>query len=164
MPVAGRVANIFGAAGGRWNTIATSCHFATVYWLYLEEFSRPPTLANYATIGNPTLVVNAMLAHGRRLQQPGHVGLALSSNSVIVFARNNTAEHSCIATTTKKIGGYNQTNWFATPGANHALSFHAADDLHWQNRNNVRGNTGQNCHLYSIDERAARAVVRRFAR
>lgn len=60
--------------GGTWtdpagvppHPIATACHFATVYWLFLDEFRRVHTLAEVIKMGNAQLVVRGMLAHGTR--------------------------------------------------------------------------------------------------
>lgn len=160
MSVAGRVAPIVAAMGGRWNGIATSCHFATFYWLFLEEFRRPPTVNDYVSAGNPTLVLNRMLALGRRLQRPAAGPLILAAGNVIVFSRDGQAGHSCVAISPQRIGGYNQTNWFATAGANHGFTFHGARDLRWADGACVIGNTGQHCDLHAIPEGPARAIVR----
>jgi len=165
MPVATRVMNIPGAVGGRWNGIPTTCHFATLYWLYCEEFGHPPTVDNFTNsdLSNPTGVVNQMLAHGRRLTRPMRGNITMTAGSVVVFVQNNQSGHSCIARTLNTLGGFNQPNWFTTLGVNHGYSTHHSADIEWLSRSEVSGNRDQRCRLVAVDEGIARAVVRQAA-
>lgn len=165
MPVANRVSNIMGAVAQRWNGIPTTCHFATIYWLYSEEFGQAPDANHYlkTDLSNPTRVINQMLPFGRHLQRPGRGGLNLTAGSVVVFVHNHSAGHSCIARTMNSIGGYNQLNWFTSAGRDHDYSTHNCTDFNWRSRNEVNGNRNQPCRLVVIDEQVARAVVRQAA-
>ena len=57
-------ANTVIGAGRVWNGIPTSCHFATVYWVFCDEFKRPPTPAELMRIGDAAGAVGRWLPHG----------------------------------------------------------------------------------------------------
>ena len=68
--------------------------------------------------------------------------------------------HSCVAVSGADVGGYNQVNWFSSPGAAHGYSEHSAGQFVWSGRNTVRGNVGQDCGLVCVSEGIARACAR----
>lgn len=47
--------------------IATSCHFATIFWAFLDEFRRVPTQAEILRIGvaQTVITVSSNVAQGR---------------------------------------------------------------------------------------------------
>lgn len=155
------------AAGRVWNRIPTSCHMATLYWLHDAEFRALEGANEFAAaFANPTNIMSRMLGRGRRLTKPRRGNLALTPGSVIVFAMNGNAKHSCIAHNHNTISGYNQVNWFNTVGLDHGLSTHSVNDIRWQGFLNreVQGNSAPNspCQLIAIPEATARAFIRQI--
>jgi hypothetical protein len=126
--------------------IATTCHFATVYWLFHEAFDREINFDEYLKIGNPNTFINGLLKYGTALQQSYRrhqaeglkvkaTGAVVPAGSLIVFAENkNVAGHSCVALTSQSIGGYNQTNWFSTAGKEADYSTHSTKDIQWKTK------------------------------
>lgn len=159
-----RVGVIPGAIGQTWNMIATTCHFATTFWLFWDEFDRQPQQEDFIKIGDPTLTIRNALPLGRKLTSPKAGGLVLTPGSVVMFARNGQPLHSCVATGGNSLAGYNQVNWFSSPGVNHGYSVHNTNQIRWRggllNGNDVQDNVGQWCQLYVVGEGVAKAVVR----
>ncbi|RMF92627.1 MAG: hypothetical protein D6736_03140 [Nitrospinota bacterium] len=164
--LASRVGNIPGAVGRQWNGIATTCHFATVFWLFWDEFNRPPTQNDFLTIGDPTLVVRRMLPLGKKLGRPRAGGLILTPGSIVVFVHNGQPVHSCVAITANTLGGYNQAGWFTGPGVDHGYSVHDTSEIRWRggmlHGDDVQGNVGQWCRLTVIGEQPAKAIIRQI--
>ena len=165
--LAGRVAPIFGAGAMTWNGIPTSCHFATIYWIILDEANRMPTANDFMNIGNINEAMKRMVQNGgvRINQPPGGGQLNLTTGSVIVFVRNNEPSHSCVATSATRVGGYNQLGWFTAGGSNHGYSSHNTNQFkawgprRW-NRNKIRGNVANVYYrLYSVSEAWAKAII-----
>lgn len=155
--------------GGRWAdptiqnpaNIATACHFATVYWLFLDEFSRVHAQDEVVTVGNAQLAVGKMIAYGGRKMRPAQGALALTAGSVLIFVHNNTAEHSCVAIGPQTLGGYNQMGWYSAGGANHGYSTHPTSQLMWASATQVRRVQAQGTFdLYEVPESTAKAVIR----
>jgi hypothetical protein len=118
-----------------WNGIATSCLFAVTYWM-LEELSVTPTVGMFQRIGALNPVFCTIAQAGHRLFAPNvQAGNAhLPAGAVIVFMSLNgaSAEHGCVLKQGLTIGGYNQTDWFTTPGQAHQYSEHdLGTDLQW---------------------------------
>lgn len=162
MSVAGIVNGIPGAAGTAFNAFAATCHFATSYWLYSAEFGSAPTLLNYQGGVNLTGLVNEMLPHGTKMKRPGHgAAIAVPTGTVLVFSNNGNAGHSCIVRADGLIGGYNQENWFTTPGQNHRYSQHSLGDIEWANASRARRPALNHPYdLFAVPEVAGRAAVR----
>lgn len=159
-----------GAAGNAWNGIATTCHFATTFRLYLAEFGIAPTALQLAAIGNFTALMTGMIQHGRRLTKPMFANLAATPGSVVIFVQGGNAFHSCIADAANTLGGYNQTNFFTSPGVYHGHSTHSTGHLVWDLRNrnvasnyNVLNNPMNFGPLVSVPESVARACLRAAA-
>jgi hypothetical protein len=153
------------AAGGVWNGIPTTCHMATLYWIHRSELRTLATQNDYLNAFlNPTAVMTGMLAFGRRLSKPMIGNINLTPGSVIIFAKNGQALHSCVARNHNTIAGYNQVNWFTSAGVNHGHSTHSVADIKWtgMTNNQVDGNTANNspCQLIAVPENAAKAHVR----
>lgn len=165
------VGSIPGAVGKNWNGIATSCHFATCFWLYEDEFSRQlSTAMEYGnSIANPTNIISSMLQYGRILSRPAFGSLNLIPGSIIVFSRDGvTADHSCVALSTNTIGGYNQEGWFSVRGfVDHSFSIHNTSEIVWRGAGHPtevkRPLNGLVYKLYTIDEGVAKAVLRQNA-
>jgi len=165
--LAGRVFKIFGAGGRMWNGIATSCHFATIYWIILEVTNRTPTTADFQNkIVNPSGVIKSMVHNGGvRINQPGGGGeLTFTPGSVIVFMRNNEPAHSCVATSATKVAGYNQQGWFTAGGLDHDYSSHKTNQFKaWGgifNRNKIRGYLANAYYeLFAVSEGWAQATI-----
>ena len=161
--------------GGTWTDpnanpaaqVATTCHFATVYWVFWDEFGRAPTQDDIVRIGNIQGVVGRMLPHAARKNNPVAGHLTLTTGSVLIFANGNNADHSCTAITPNSVGGYNQMGWFSAGGANHGYSTHPTSQLIWgtlNNRSLVRRVQAQGWfQLDEVPEGVAKAVVRSAA-
>ena len=151
-------------AGRVWNGIPTACHFATVFWLFRDEFGRIPTPAELVRVGDATLAVGRMLAHGSRKTNPLHGSLTLTAGSILVFVRNNQAGHSCVAIAPQTLGGFNQLSWYSAGGANHAYSAHPTNELMWgslTHRSQVHRVGAEDWYdLYEVPEQRAKAVLR----
>jgi len=155
--------NLIGA-GRTWNGIPTSCHFATVYWVFLDEFNRAPTQQEMVAIGDAQGAVGRWLPHGSRKSNPLTGSLTLTAGSILVFVRNNQAGHSCVAITQQTLGGFNQMSWYSAGGANHAYSAHPTNQLMWGSLNHRsqvhRVNAQEWYDLYEVPEYWAKALMR----
>ncbi|MGH7932125.1 MAG: hypothetical protein ACREQN_03050, partial [Candidatus Binataceae bacterium] len=96
--LATQIGNFTGVGTTAWNGIPASCHIATLYWVFMDEFSRPPAQADFLNhFVNPNAIITRMLSMGHRLTRPnGGVPLALTPGSVIVFERGGQPVHSCV--------------------------------------------------------------------
>jgi len=159
--------------GGFWHdpaflppfAVATTCHFATIFWLYVAEFNREPTQANLINIGSAQLAVGQMVARGVRKNRPANGSLSLTAGSVLIFYANPTAGHSCVAIAPQTCAGYNQTGWWSLGGANHGYSAHPTSQLQWgagPNKHKVQY-AAHWYELYEVPEGVARAMVRQMA-
>jgi hypothetical protein len=147
--------------------IATSCHFATLFWAFWDEFGQAPTQADILRMGVAQTVVGRMLPHAARKTNPLAGHLTLTTGSVLVFAHNNVAEHSCTAIGPQTLGGYNQMGWFSAGGANHGYSTHPTSQLIWGSLNN-RSHTRRVLaagwfQLFEVPEGVVKAIVRSAA-
>jgi hypothetical protein len=145
-----------------WQGIATSCHFATVYWLYMTEFGNELTLAALGNIGAPQAAVTQMVAHGVHRTRPANGPLILTAGSVLVFFANGSAAHSCVAVGAQTAAGYNQVGWWGFGGVDHGYSMHLTSQLRWgagANKHDLL--SGGTWHdLYEIPEFTARGILR----
>lgn len=164
-PMLENVVADFTGGANTWNGIPTSCHVATLYWIYRDEFGQAPTQAQYvARLNNPTAIIRNMLPHGQALANAG-AAIAAAAGSVIVFVGGGQPRHSCVKLAGNQIGGYNQLNWFTTPGQDHRYSTHAVANIKWrggwfhggQVELNVAGNYGT---LVAIPQAFAKAILR----
>jgi hypothetical protein len=163
--LANQVGQIPGAVPPMWNGIPTTCHFATVWWAFRDEFNKLPVQSDFlGRLNNPTGAVQSMLAHGRRLTRPMIGSVTLTPGTVVVFVNGGNAVHSCTARTATTLGGYNQLNWFSGAGVNHGYSIHPTTEIRWRgllHPHEVQGNPGNPwCELFAIPEVAVKAIVR----
>jgi hypothetical protein len=163
------VGNIAGAVGQSWNGIPTTCHFATLYWLYADEFNNAiTTQADYLNkFPNPTAVISSLLPFGRKLSRPAFGNLNLVPGNILVFAHGMNAGHSCVALNANTIGGYNQDGWFSQAGGNHTYTTHPTSQIVWRGithpKDVRRPNIATNYNLVAIDENTAKAKIRQLA-
>lgn len=159
--------------GGTWTdphghppvNIATSCHFATIFWAFLDEFRRVPTQAEILRIGVAQTVITGLIQRGTRKNQPVMGSLTLTPSSVLVFVNDTRqAGHSCVAIGAQNVGGYNQGGWYSVGGGNHTYSTHTTAQLQWGtlgNRSKVRRLLAAGWfELYEIPEALVKATVR----
>jgi hypothetical protein len=112
-----------------------TCLYATIYWLYEDLHGVAPTaklmsdIAFHCTFNR---IFNDMIAVGSRVSRPIFGSLNLVPGSVLVFQKNGQPGHGCIVKSSTAIGGYNQTNWFRTPGITHRYSEHSPNDIVWR--------------------------------
>jgi hypothetical protein len=123
------------AGATTWNGIATSCNFATVYWLRCANGHVPAGALAFAGVDINGALRTIALA-GTRIYPPnllaGHPHV--QPGTVITFMTPNlqSVGHSCVVTAGLTVGGYNQVGWFTTPAANHNFSTHnLGTDLMW---------------------------------
>jgi len=164
--------------GGWWpaketmQKVATTCHFATVYGLFHEAHDRTITFDEYLDFGDPTTFIADLLPQATVLQQSHRIhaaaglkvkatGALVQAGSVIVFAEGKTNPgHSCIALTSQRVGGYNQTDWFTTAGKAHDHTEHNTVDIPWRTKHLARRfNTDYS--LYAIAETTALQAQRK---
>jgi hypothetical protein len=102
----------------------------------LEELSVTPTTNMFGRIGDLNALFCAIAQAGHQLFAPNvKAGNAhLPAGAVIVFMNPQLtlAEHGCVLKQGLTVGGYNQTDWFTTPGNDHQYSEHnLGTDLQW---------------------------------
>jgi hypothetical protein len=163
--LANQVGQIPGAVPPFWNGIPSTCHFATLWWAFRDEFNKQPVQADFTgPLNNPIAIVRSMLPHGKRLSRPLFGSLTLTAGTVVVFVYNGQPAHSCTARTATTLGGYNQVDWFTGAGVNHGYSIHPTTEIRWRglaHPHDVQGNPGNPwCQLFAIPEVAVKAVVR----
>ena len=98
-------------AGGRWSDphanpaapFATSCHFATLFWAFRDEFGREPTQDEVIRIGVAQTLVSGLIARGTRKNQPIVGNLVLTSGAILAFVDGGIACHSCVAITNHSV-------------------------------------------------------------
>lgn len=152
--------------------VATTCHFATCYWLYEEAHGKPFTFDVFMDrIGNPTLFIAKLLPRAVLLQQSYRLqaaaGLkvkatdaAVQAGSVVVFAESKTSPgHSCVAITSTRVGGYNQTDWFASAGKEHEYTEHDTLDIVWKTKHRAQRFKTEYT-LYAVPEATALQAMR----
>jgi hypothetical protein len=147
-----------------WQGIATTCHFATVYWLYMTEFGNELTLGKLGQIGAPQAAITQMVQHGVRKNNPIHGSLSLTPGSVLIFfdLRHGTAGHSCVAVKENEAAGYNQVGWWTLGGIDHGFSIHPTFQLRWGTDSGHKNKLmkGTDWHeLYEVPEHTARAFI-----
>jgi hypothetical protein len=155
-------------AKGLWNEpgspvrIATTCHFSTMYWLFLEEFGRDPTLNEIIDLGPVQAAVGQMIPHGTRKNRPASGPLTLTMGSILVFNTPTSPGHSCVATGAQVIAGYNQTGWWEMPGVKDGFSSHQTTQLRWgKGADKNRVVSGAKWYeLYEVPEASALQVLR----
>lgn len=161
-----KVRVIPGAVGRQWNGIAITCHFATIYYIFSDEFSRAPLPADYAKLGNLNDVMKKIAAMGAQVNNPGASPLVFAPGTVVIFMEDQQAAHSCVAKQINLLGGYNQTNWFTSAGSSHSYTTHGTGDITWRDsllqKNQIRGNVGQWCKLVKVPETSAKAKLRQL--
>jgi hypothetical protein len=148
-------------------TMATSCHFATVYWLFITEFNREPTEDELAHIGGAEQAVGKMISHGVLKLRPKKGNLKFTVGSVIVFSHNTKMGHSCVAINPEIVGGFNQTGWWKRDGISHSYSSHNTSELQWgdgPNKNHVFNRSNMTWYeLFEIPESQARLILHGLA-
>lgn len=153
-----------GTVGQTWNGIPVTCHFATVYYLFCAEFGREPTRDVYLQLGNPTGVMRQIAAMGRPVRKRKGQPLVFSPGTILIFKDGQEPAHSCAAKQINLLGGYNQPNWFTSPGIPHGYSEHRTDEIRWRDsklhKDHVRGNVGQWCTLIQVPQLHAQARLR----
>jgi hypothetical protein len=150
-----------------WNNIATTCHFASVYWLYMAEFTTELTLLKLGNIGAPQQAMTQLAQQfGVRVNNPIHGSLVVTPGSVLIFMRNGSAGHSCIAVQPGEVAGYNQVGWWTLGGIDHGFSIHQTHQLRWGHDNAHRNKLQKGAEwyeLYSAPEMTARGLIRSMA-
>jgi hypothetical protein len=112
---------------------ALACHNATFYWLYHANYGTPPDIATLTGRLSPTQVKMAQMVqqYGSRISKPFSGTLSLTPGTIVVFMNAQGAGHSCVMMNANQVYGYNQTNWFSTPGVAHGPSVHSLNDIVW---------------------------------
>ena len=162
------VKNSLIGAKGLWNEpgspvqIPTTCHFATMFWLFQTEYGRDPTLNEIIGFGAVQAAVGRMVPFGVRKTCPTYGPLTLTMGSILVFNTPTSPGHSCVAIGAQVVGGYNQTGWWKLPGVKDGYSSHQTTQLRWGNgADKNRVESGAKWYeLYEVREASARQVLR----
>lgn len=119
-------------SAGKWNGIATSCHFATIYWMILD-MGRYPTQNTFISLnyGQLQVFMSTLLRKGNRRLKPLSGNLVLTPGSILIFARDREAKHSCVAIEGQVAGGYNQLGWWTEGGKDHQYTDNKTMHLRW---------------------------------
>ena len=173
MPLAQTVVGNTGiGAHGHWTdpaghppmNFATSCHFATAFWGFLDEFGRVHSQDEVVDLGNTQNLVTDLLPHAVRKNRPPNGHLTLTIGSILIFAEENIARHSCVAINVQSVGGYNQMSWYSVGGGDHTYSTHNTSQLQWglgPHRNEVcRVGMQKWYDLYELPEIWLKATIR----
>ena len=132
-----------------------------MYWLFQSAYYRKPSGDDLARVydNNPSGFVTHIMSKGTPFtRRSGN----LTPNSVLIFEKNGTAQHSCIAMSGTRIAGYNQTGWFSSTGVSHQYSEHAVGDIRWQTLSNTQVNilNGRGYTLVQVDGEVAANELR----
>jgi hypothetical protein len=153
---------------GRWQGQTLACHLATMIWLYEKEFQRTPTLQQYQKFAPDFAQIMKQIAgFGQKLQRPLAGQTQLTKGSVLLFVGDGGVEHSCMAISSTRIGGYNQNSWFQKSGVLSEYSTHDTSEIKWGDKSRpfqAAGNkNGAWYTLLTVPEAMARAVIRQHA-
>lgn len=135
------------------------CHQAVCYSLYWEAHGHPPTGNVFlnGSFANTTTFLTGLARMGSPVRREDLISGRVEPGAILVFVdKQLNAKHSCIALTGARIGGYNQLDWFRTPGIASEYSAHGFDDVRWAKPGVVRLNTASaEGFLVSIPTRQA---------
>jgi len=129
---------------GHTVTLKIQCHHAVCYWLYWEANGNPPTgnVFLQGTLSNPTKFLTGLARMGKPLKKEDLKSTVIDPGHILIFTDNElSAKHSCITKTGSVIGGYNQLNWFSTPGIASDYTEHSYSDVQWVRMGVVRLST-----------------------
>jgi hypothetical protein len=155
-------------AAGLWHepgsdvNIPTTCHFATMFWLFRTQYDRDPTLNDIVDMSPIQATVGKMIPYAVRKNRPANGPLTLTMGSVLVFNTPLSPGHSCVATGPHVTAGYNQTGWWELPGVKDGFSSHQTTQLRWgkgADKDRVVSG-GKWYELYEVPETAALQVLR----
>jgi len=140
-----------------------ACHTATCYWLYHEAYGTPPQPDEFLNkLGDVSGLATELAKMGTRVKKSNIK--KLWPGTVLIFCDlYGNAKHSCVIANNGIIGGYNQLNWFSSPGASHAYSTHAIGDIVWKGVMNKRvqlNTEGSQGRLIAVDETKAVDFIR----
>lgn len=161
-------ARLNGAAVGVWNGIPLSCHVATLIWLHCADTGALP--AGPQAI--PKLlrfrdIMVQIVAAGTPLQATRNQVVEVPLGSVVVFADEGGEPcHSCTATGTTILIGYNQSDWFSSAGVPSDFSVHFTSDIRWLGpqfpSHRVTGPFSRVYALSATDGETAKAIYHNF--
>jgi len=117
------------------HTPSATCLYATVYWIYEDLHGVSPTAAIMSDIlikCTFNRIFTDMMRAGKKVSRPMAGSLNLAPGTVLIFEKNGGVGHGCVVKSATVIGGYNQTNWFSTPGIAHSYSQHHPNDISWR--------------------------------
>jgi hypothetical protein len=126
-------AKLPGAAVGKWNGIPLSCHVASLIWLHHAQTGALPA----GPLAIPKLehfraIMLQIAAAGTPLQALFGQVVEVPVGSIVVFTGDaGNPDHSCTATSGTILIGYNQTEWFSSPGVAADFSVHYTSELQW---------------------------------
>ena len=140
-------------------SLAIQCHHAVCYWLYWEANNHPPTgnVFLQGTYQNPTAFLTGLARMGKPLNKEDVKSGRIDKGHVLIFTDSEFgARHSCITKSGAKIGGYNQLDWYSTPGIASNYTEHEYEDIQWVKKGVVRLNTKKSeGFLMAVPERQA---------
>jgi hypothetical protein len=135
------------------------CHTATGIWLYAATHGVGPRSVEDVAEGAMTPFFKKLMDRGTKVSRPMIGNATFTPGTVLIFEKNGGAGHSCIAKSSTKIWGYNQTSWYSVAGPANVFSEHDTSELKWvgamhphqikTDRDHLIG------HLYKIDQATA---------
>lgn len=112
-----------------------TCLYAVTYWLYEDLHGIGPSQTTMQDIQircSFNRIFTEMIQLGRQVTRPMFGGLKLTPGNVLIFQKNGGVGRACVVKDATHIGGYNQTNWFSTPGITHTYTEHHPNDIAWR--------------------------------
>lgn len=140
-----------GQSGASWRKIPMSCHVATLIWLHEAQFGILPNgPADIPKLLDFNAIITRIVAAGTAVtRQYGQV-VEFKPGSVVVFHRNRDMGHSCVADSHTVLVGYNQTDWFSSPGVANRFSVHFTSDIKWRGAGPSTEAEAKTGHFYSL--------------
>jgi hypothetical protein len=131
-------------------------------WLYHAEFGRAVTGLEFGSFFlGAQAIMSQMLEEGQSLMTPTGGGqIFVPAGTVLIFACDGNAKHSCVMKASNLIVGYNQANWFVGKGGDHSFSMHSTKEIRWQGNGSVVGAADRVCRLIAVPEAVAKRKVR----
>ena len=162
-------ARLPGVSVGLWNGIPISCHVATLIWLhYAQTGALPAGPLAIPKLEHFRAIMLQIVAAGAPLQVVFGQVIEVPVGSVVVFTSDSGEPgHSCTATGSTILIGYNQTEWFSSPGVPAEFSVHYTSDLQWVSppfpARRVVGPRNQLYTLTATDGNRAKRIYRDYA-
>jgi len=133
-----------------------ACHQAACYWLFHELHGDPPEGWAWVdgNLSDSTGLMTKLARYGRSVSQSDIAGLA-NGTVLVLTDLTNIAKHTCVLDNLGQIAGYNQTDWFTSPGVRHGFSTHNKTHIKWRSAKKIKQNNDAEGLLFAIPEKIA---------